>query len=413
VRRILRWLLLLLLSGWSGPFESRAQVDPYPRELLQFGYNAAFEGRSPLAVYAFYYRNQPEFLRTNLTLRLALAPTYIDSELGVKQFLGDDTDLGIGAAGGGFADSYDEIQDGVLRSKESFIGHGGETAVSLYHCFNPDDLIPLNGVLRGGVRYVTYHDDDKTADNFVLPEDRANILLRTGLRWGGKEPILFPSLAMELSIWYQGQLRTDPGGYGFESTNSPGNFDREVNKDSHLFWGQALLAYTLTNSHQSFFVNLTAGTSLHADRFSAYRLGALLPLVSEFPLSLPGYYYQEISADQFVLFSGNYLVPLDRKQRFYWNMVAATAVVDYLPGFEQAGNWHSGVGAGILYQSSSFKIMVGYGYGIDAMRDGGRGANSIGILMQLDLDNAKRVMFDPEEPNRWRGFQRIFGAFGT
>ena len=48
---------------------------------------------------------------------------------------------------------------------------------------------------------------------------------------------------------------------------------------SHLFWGQALLAYTFTNSGQSFYINLTGGTSVDADRFSAYRLGALLPLV--------------------------------------------------------------------------------------------------------------------------------------
>jgi hypothetical protein len=413
VHRTTRWLfVLLLLAGGLPPARLLAQVDPYSRELLQFGYNAAFEGRAPIAAYAFYYRNQPNFLRTNLTLRLAVAPTYLDSELGIRQVLGDDTDLGIGMAGGGFADSYDEIRRGVLRSKESFVGHGAETSVSLYHCFNPDELIPLNGVLRGSARYSLYERDDKTADDFELPDDRANLAIRAGLRWGGKEPILFPSLAMELSIWYEGEFRTDPGGYGFILTNSTGRRDREMNRHSHLFWGQALLAYTMTNSQQSFFLSLTAGTSMEADRFNGYRLGALLPLVAEFPLSLPGYYYQEISARQFVLFGGNYMVPLDPGQRWYLNFLAATAVVDYLPGLDQAGNSHSGVGAGILYKSSSFKVMVGYGYGVDALRDTGRGAHSVGLLMQLDLDRAKQVMFDPQQPNRWRGFQRIFGAFG-
>ena len=87
----------------------------------------------------------------------------------------------------------------------------------------------------------------------------------------------------------------------------------ELNQQSHLFWAEAALAYTLPKSQQNFYVRLTAGTSVDADRFSAYRLGGFLPLVSEFPLSLPGYFYQEISARQFVLLNANYLLPLDQK----------------------------------------------------------------------------------------------------
>jgi hypothetical protein len=122
------------------------------------------------------------------------------------------------------------------------------------------------------------------------------------------------------------------------------------------------LSYTLPKSQQNFYVRLTAGTSVDADRFSAYRLGGYLPLVAEFPLSLPGYYFQEISARQFVLFNANYLLPLDRSQR--WNLDAnvASAVVDYLPGEGQPGNWLTGVGGGILYRAPSdrFKIMLDY-----------------------------------------------------
>jgi len=143
-------------------------------------------------------------------------------------------------------------------------------------------------VLRGIFHYSTYERDDTTAANFDLAPDHGMFSVRTGLRWGGKEPTLYPSVAMELSIWYQGEFRTRTGSYGFDG-------DRTLKSDAHLFWGQALLAYTLPHSN-SFYVGLTAGTSVDADRFSAYRLGALLPLVSEFPLSLPGYYYQEISA---------------------------------------------------------------------------------------------------------------------
>ena len=93
------WLWLLL------PVVASAQIDPVKRDLIQFGYNQPAEGRAPLSGYAFYYHNAPDFLRTNLTLRLAVAPTYLDSELGFAHALGPETDLALGLAGGGFADS--------------------------------------------------------------------------------------------------------------------------------------------------------------------------------------------------------------------------------------------------------------------------------------------------------------------
>jgi len=400
----------MLLAGFLHPLGTYAQIDPSPRKLVQIGYNAPFEGHPPLSAYAFYYWNQPDFPQTNVTLRLAIAPTYLDSELGIRHLLGENTDLGVGVAGGGFADSYDEIRKGQFLPSESFVGHGVESSLSLYHCFNPGELIPLNGVLRGIAHFSFYNRDNDTAKAFEIPDDRGMFSIRTGLRWGGKEPLLYPSLAMELSVWYQGEFRDDSGQYGL--TNVIPGGDRKVNSISHLFWGTALLAYTLPKWKHDFYLSLTAGTSIGADRFSAYRLGALLPMGSEFPLSLPGYYYQEISAEQFVLLGGNYIIPIDEKERWNVTMTATTAVVDYLNGLEQPGEWHTGVGAGILYKTSSLKVMVGYAYGVDAIRSDGRGANSLGVLLQLNLDNAREAMFNSDSPNRWRGFQRIFGRFG-
>jgi hypothetical protein len=263
------------------------------------------------------------------------------------------------------------------------------------------------------VHYSTYSANDNTASFFSVPSDETSFSIRTGLRWGGKEPTLFPSLAMELSIWYEGQFRMTPDTYGYTTNNPAG--DRHIESHSHLFWGTALLAYTFPKLQHSFYLNLTAGTSVDADRFSAYRLGALLPMSSEFPLSLPGYYYQEISARQFVLLGGNYIVPLDENQRWNVNLSAATAGVDYLPGLQQRGDWLTGVGGGILYQSSVVKVMVGYAYGVDAIRTGGRGGHSLGLLMQMDLSHAKkRGLFNPGELGRWRGWGRMFnGVFGN
>ncbi len=332
VTGLCRWFLRVVVGlSCLSSFPALCQIDPVKRELFQFGYNAAFEGHAPLSAYAFYYRNQPDFLRTNLTLRLALAPTYLDSELGIRGVLGPYTDLGIGMGGGGYADSFNEIQQGKFLPQQSFDGFGGELTASLYHLFNPGYLIPLNGVIRGIAHYASYAPTGETDSDFRVPDPMGIFSVRTGLRWGGREPTLFPSLAMELSIWYQGEFRSQADQYGF-------NYDRQVNPQSHLFWGEAFLAYTLPKWHHSFSVGITAGTSIAADRFSAYRLGGFLPLVAEYPLSLPGYYYQELTAEKFVLIAGNYTVPLDSHQTWNVTVTAATAAVDYLPGLEQPGH---------------------------------------------------------------------------
>ena len=389
-------VLFLPLAAW-------AQIDPVKRDLVQFGYNQPVEGQAPVAGYAFYYHNQPDFLRTNLTWRLALAPVYLDTEFGFNHGLGPQTDFALGAAGGGFADSYNELRGGRFIKAESFEGHGGELSASVYHLFNPGDLIPLNYVLRGAAHYSTFNLNESTAENFRVPDDGMDFNIRTGLRFGGIEPTLFPDLAMELAAWYQGEFRTDAGGYGF-------NGDRRLVNNSHLFWGSAALSYTLPESKQNFFLRFIAGTSVNADRLSAYRLGGFLPLVAEYPLSLPGFFYQELTARQFVLLNASYLVPLTRNQQWNVEFNAATAVVDYLPGTKQSGNWLNGVGAGIMYRSPSdkFKLIASYAYGINAIRSDGRGANSVGILLQIDLEKTVPSGFHPAALGRWNGWQHLF-----
>ncbi len=394
----------LVIACWSGVWTASAQIDPVRRDLFQFGYNAYLEGHPPLSAYAFFYHNQPEFLRTNFTLRLAIAPTYADSELGIRGLFGPSTDIGIGVAGGGYGDSYFEIRQGKYLPKESFDGYGGQASLSLYHCFNPGKQIPLNGVLRGIAHFATYDPTGETAPNFQVPDDMGIFSVRAGLRWGGREPTLFPDLAMELSIWYESDFRTHSDVYGFG--------DRSVESKSHLFWTEAFLAYTIPNLEHKFSVNITAGTSIDADRFSAYRLGGFLPMVSEFPLSVPGYFYQEFSAEEFALFSGSYSVPLGTRSRWNIRLNASTAWLDYLHGLEQEGHWRSGAGAGLFYATPVWRVMVGYGYGFDAIRSHGIGAHTIGFLFQFDLSPAKEAFSQPVPPGPWRGLQRVFGVLG-
>lgn len=399
------WRALVIAGMVLGSVPSAwTQIDPNRRELIQAGYTQPVEGSAPVAAYAFYFLNKPGFLEeTNVTLRLAVAPVYLDSEIGFSRLLGPNTDVGLGLAGGGFADGYSEVRNGDYSKSESFFGHCGDISSSIYHLFNPGQRIPLYGLLRGAVHGSVFADSEDTDDNFVLPEDQFSYRLRAGFRWGGREPVMMPDLAMEVSAWYEGSFRTQPGVYGFDG-------DRELNSDAHLAWGRALITYTLPNLKHSFGFNVTGGTGWHLDRFSAYRIGGNLPLYSEFPLTLPGYYFQELSARSFALFGGNYVMPIDSKQRWRVGATVATAWADYLPGLEYSDRWNSGVGGGLIYRSPSdaWQLAVMYGYGIDAVRDHGTGAQSVTFMLQWDLGRTIGRFYDPTvDLNRSRGLQGI------
>lgn len=398
--------LLLLCVCLGTPFLSLAQLDPEYRRLIQLGYNQPLEGKGPIAGYGFFYYNQPRCYATNLTLRVVVAPVYLDTELGFQGLLGPHTDLAIGAAGGGFADSYSEIRRGKFLQEESFIGHGGGLSLSVYHRINPDQQVPLSLIARasGGVSF--YEEDTDTDPAFVLPDDRRVLRVRTGLRLGGEEPSLTEPLAMEVSVWEESQFRSEAGAYGF-------NGDRSVEGTSHLFWARALLKYIFENEHL-FSLTAIAGTSIDADRFSAYRLGGVLPFASEFPLNLPGYYYQEISAERFVHFDGQYSFPLTPKRNLRLSFYGGAACVDYLDGLEQRGSWHSGIGGGLTFISprGTWIATVLYSHGFNAIREDAHGANQIGLIFQWDLEAKKRGksrFFTPNvNPYRSRGGERLF-----
>jgi hypothetical protein len=394
--------MLLALSAW----DAGGQIDPQQRRLVQAGYYQPLEGRSPIAGYLYYYSNHRLIEDTNATLRLVVAPVYLDAELGIAGVLGTNTDMGLGITGGGFAETYSEIRQGQWIESESFLGHNGGFNLSFYHRFNPNQLIPLWGVIRTGYDYVIYDRAD-TAPDFKLPQDHDALRFRVGLRLGGQEPVMHPPLALEASVWFQNELRDNTGPYGFDG-------DRELKKQQHLAWGRVLGTYTLPEQKLRLGLGVTMGTSVDADRFGAFRLGGFLPMSSEFPLDIPGYYFQEISAERFVLFNGQFTVPLDAAKRFHLGALGAIGVVDYLPGMEQSGDIHSGIGGGLVYRSKSgvWELCATYGYGFNAVRSHGMGAQAIGILCQIDLEaRQQHTSTTPPprvSPHKSRGLNWLF-----
>ena len=186
-RRVARVTFALCACTVAAPSIGYAQLDPERRDLLQLGFNQSLHNDGPPAAYAFYYWNRPNVPTTNTTLRLAIAPVYVDGELGFKGLLGQNTDLGVGVFGGGFFNDYHEVRQGNYYRDESFAGKGGGAAVSIYHEFNPGASIPLNGIVRGGMNYHVFSDTSDTADDFRLPKRPAVLHAphRSSLGWQG------------------------------------------------------------------------------------------------------------------------------------------------------------------------------------------------------------------------------------
>ncbi len=372
--------LALALGLATSPIAAHAQVDPTERRLLHVGYNQPVEGKTPIALYAFYLHNQTNFLREDWTLRAAVAPVWFDAQLGWKHALGPNTDLGILASGGGFARSYNELRVGKWEQDESFTGHGYGTGLAGYHIFNPGDRIPLFGVLSSSIEGSFYVRDDDTDARFILPDDHHDPVVRAGLRWGGQEPDLRSPFALELSAWYEGRLRLGGGPYGFDG-------DRRLEDFTQLYWGRILGRYTTGDQRHDVEFALTSGGSIQPDRFSAYRLGGMLPFASEFPLMIPGYYFEELSARSFVLLSGNYSFGLSRDNSWRFALFGATARINDLEGVEYPSHSHSGIGGGIGWRSPrrDWIVTAFYGYGFDAVRDQRTGGHMIGLVLQYDF----------------------------
>src|ERR1700710_1671684 len=103
----------LLVSGiFLAGFNCQAQIDPIHRNLLELGYDQPLTGQGPQGIYAYYYYNTPDLFNTNTALRLAIAPAYVDGELGFKQLLSPTTDVGFGFNGGLYGANYYEVRQG-------------------------------------------------------------------------------------------------------------------------------------------------------------------------------------------------------------------------------------------------------------------------------------------------------------
>lgn len=388
----------VLLAG-----AARAQIDPSRRLLLEAGYEDGLGNPGPSAPYAFLYLNRPGIAGRGSALRLAVAPVYADAELGIPGILGSRTDLGLGLSGGGFAFGHAEVRRGDEKPGEAFIGHGGGPSLSLYPRIAQLGPVPVNGVFRLSLNYLDYQRTSRTDASFQTPPDQWALAARAGVRVGGIEPGMDKGRALEASLWAETRVRDKPAAYGY-------NDDRTVARSVKLLWTrlQVSLPGPLDTRVSG---GLNAGTGGSIGRLSAYRLGGMATQTSEFPLVIPGYFTQEISARRFLHAWAHTAVPFRGSDRFFVDLSAAGASVAPVPGTDPGALRHVGFAAGVAFapKDRGLNALLAYGYSPTAYRGGGRGGHSLALSVEIDF-------LAPAEPRargpfktRQQGLRWLFG----
>lgn len=355
-----------------------AQLDPEPRANLELGVEGPLRGNGPLSGYGFFLWNRPHFIEEDWYWRVIFAPTYLTSELVRDRWPADGHAIGLGLAGGFFPYDFDEFREGNHKERESFWGHGGETTFTYYRRLKIAELVPLEGQLRLRPQYVVYQRSWETAPQFRLPVDTAIYSARAGIRVGGEPPELLPDVALEASFWYEVSYRQNAGPYGFPEAPI------RVQQTTQRAWarGGGIITVTKTHTARVFF---TAGAAHTPDALSSFRLGSALPFRHEFPLVLHGYYVDEVFARRFWLLNASYRFPLwPGSERVRLQLAGDYAQVDYLEGHALPRRTLRGVGAKLTVALTPRTMLIlGYGYGLDAPRDGRFGGHEANTLIEF------------------------------
>ena len=365
----------LILAGVAGPASlAGAQPDPEGRLNLELGLEAAAKGNAPVSPYAFLLWTRPQYPAEHFYSRLVLAPTYLEGELVRDQVFGwTGHAVGFGLSGGLFPYGFDDFQEGRYLPRHSFTGSGGGFHLAYYPHVELADSLPLQGQLRLGATFVGYDKGADTASGFQLPQETPLYFGRVGVRLGGRPPELLPTVALGLSLWYEARYRQHADPYGL-----PGARD-SLEHWTDRAWGRLDLIATVAETH-TLSLTATAGTTTRTDKLSTFRMGAALPFRTEFPLSLHGYFSDEIFADSFALVNAAYRVPLlPRSDRLQIQLSADVAQVDYRRGRELPRSTLRGLGVDLTARlTSRLSVVLGFGYGLDAPRRGGFGGEQLG-----------------------------------
>jgi hypothetical protein len=376
-----RSLFAALLIASAGT--AHAQVDVAHRRTLtvQTGFSVA-DGEEQLGGFGYYWFNENHYPWDATALRVIFAGIFADAELSC--FLPAATNIAVGVGGGGglYIDGIVPYRQGERLSTQQFFGDNANLRV-----FINDELfqlpvgdmgaIPFNVRATYGVSGSFYREDTHTRD-FTLPADFLTQTATAEIRFGGIEPGLLARRGFELYGALEANYRSGFRAFGPNSSLFP----------AHSTYQRAFgnVALKLPVGETTVFAKLSGGFGDDLDELSAYKLGGNLVSVEPFASTIYGYYTREIFAEDFGLVNLELRFPVADRWNLTGHLYGDFAQAHQLDGALR--EWHSylGSGAGISFRAPwQTDVLLSYGYGFNAMRNGDRGGHEVGLALQREF----------------------------
>ncbi len=355
-----------------------AQVDVERRRtvILQTELGA-YHSDEELNAFGYYWYNQNNFPWTNSALRVIFAGIFVDSELSIFLPSSTNTAVGIGGGGGLLLDSVTPYNMGKYVAKTSFYGDAVNIRGFINQTIPNPSPIPINVRATYGVAGSFYR---KTSDtkNFDLPDDMLVQFVGAELRVGGIEPGLTSVRGAELYLSADVNYRTGFDGFGPVAANYPQHSEYE-----RLFGS---LGGKIPIGPTVLFPRIAGGLGENLDQISAWKIGGNLVGVEPYAYMLHGYYTRELFASDFALGNLAWTFPICHKYGITGNLYADWALIKLTPPSSRDWDNYFGFGAAVGFRGPwQVNTLVGYGYGVNAVRRGDRGGHEISLALEKNF----------------------------
>jgi hypothetical protein len=360
-----------------------AQVDIEHRRTLsvQTGF-AINDSEEKLGGFGLYWFNENDFPWPGTALRVIFAGLYLDGELSYFLPANTNTAVGAGLGGGVFVDNIVPYRQGERLATQEFYGDNANARLFINHELTQIPVgelgaLPVN--LRG--TYIvsgSFYRPTSDTRNFTVPPDFLTQTLLAEFRIGGIEPGLTARQGLELYMAAEANYRT-----GFDAFGPRGSEFPAHSKYQRLFGS---LAGKIPVDATTVYLRVGGGLGEDLDELSAWKLGGNLAGAEPYTYTLHGYYTREFFADDFGIVNLAISQQLTERHNIAVHLYgdyAAVKVLDVVTG--SADEWHSvfGVGAGVSFRTFwDVEMLVSYGYGINAVRNGDRGGHEIGLALE-------------------------------
>jgi hypothetical protein len=370
-RHFLAVTVLLSLCG-----QAFAQVDVEHRRLLtlQSGMSV-YHSEEALNGYGFFWFNENHFPWDRTALRLNYAGIYLDTELSYFLPVETVTAVGIRLGGGVYCDDVNPYIQGERIASQEFRGDAGLVSVFVNHeVLKIAGQLPLNVRATYEARRTSYRKTSHTSD-FVLPPDFFTHTVQGEIRLGGIEREITSRQGLVAYVLADANYRDD-----FQAFGPVGALFPKYSDYQRLL---AQLGAKIPIDNTTWFLLFTGGTGHHLDELSAYRLGGNIVNADPVIYTLHGYYTKEFFARDFGLVNFEVRQEINEQYRVTLHFYADCAAEQSVLPDQTNKRVLPGLGAGIGFRSFwETDVLLSYGYGFNAVRDGDRGGHEVAIGLE-------------------------------